>query len=679
MSLRFKLMLVALSTLALPWAGWQFVRQAEALLRQGQEQALLASAGMLAKALDARPVAWPAAGPVLYVHRLAEPVAVDGYADDWSALRPFAQALGPAQDAQKLRVLLAQDRQGLYLLAEVRDATRTRVDPADPRAATSDHVTLVLERGGESRRYRLSGAAPGPFLAAAVADGTAAATSLPAQVAGALQEDGSGYRIELRLPHAPPIERIGVGVYDAAQPGADRPEPRRLLAYDGAIAEALAPLVPDHARARLVTAEGWRIAGAGRLDADPGSAARTGWLADLVYRVAIAPGFTGSAALAGDPPRIDAPEVWQALSGIPATSWRSGEQDGVVVLTAAVPLQHAGDVRGALVLEQASRALPLLANRALVGLAVATLAALAIAGAVLLVFGASLSFRIRRLRNAAERAVRTSGRLDGPLPLADAPDELGDLARSFGKLIDEVAAYTDYLRTLASKLSHELNTPLAIVKSSLDNLDHHALEPAARPYLARARDGAERIGAIVRAMSEASRIERAIASADAEDFDLRALIAGCAESYRALAGTRALQVELPPAAVPLHGAPELIAQALDKLFDNACSFTPADGWIALSLGRRADGLAEVRVANAGPLLPAAMHERLFDSLVSLRERGARSGEAPHLGLGLYVVRLVAELHGGAASAQNLPDGSGVAFTITLAGTPRRRLAEGERA
>jgi signal transduction histidine kinase len=148
-------------------------------------------------------------------------------------------------------------------------------------------------------------------------------------------------------------------------------------------------------------------------------------------------------------------------------------------------------VRGALVLEQANRALPLLANRALFGLAGATLAALVIAGLILLLFGASLSFRIRRLRNAAERAVRTSGRLGGPMPLAGDDDELGDLARSFGKLFDEVSAYTDYLRTLASKLSHELNTPLAIVKSSLDNLDHQVLPAEARAYAARAPTAAE--------------------------------------------------------------------------------------------------------------------------------------------------------------------------------------------
>ncbi|HJT98072.1 MAG TPA: histidine kinase, partial [Rhodanobacteraceae bacterium] len=117
MSLRLKLLLVALSTLALPWAGWQFVRQTESLLRQGQEQALLASAGTLARSFATSEDGLPA-GPVLYVHRLAQRIAVDGYADDWSEVRAFAQAKGPAQDAQKLRVALGENADGLYLFAE---------------------------------------------------------------------------------------------------------------------------------------------------------------------------------------------------------------------------------------------------------------------------------------------------------------------------------------------------------------------------------------------------------------------------------------------------------------------------------------------------------------------------------------------------------------------------------
>ena len=275
----------------------------------------------------------------------------------------------------------------------------------------------------------------------------------------------------------------------------------------------------------------------------------------------------------------------------------------------------------------------------------------------------------------------SDGRLDGlfrqgRFPLADAPDEVGDLARSFEKLFVAVGGYTDYLRTLASKLSHELNTPLAIVKSSLDNLEHAlqqhgGLPPDAAPYLSRARDGVARLGALVRAMSEASRMERAIAAAEPEDVDLRDVVRGCAESYRALAEARRSNAGCPRRRCFCTVPRNSIAQALDKLFDNALSFTPSDGWLRLDL-RPLDGGAEIKLANQGPLLPEAMQGRLFDSLVSLRDK-TTPGDAPHLGLGLYVVRLVAERHDGTALAGNLEDGSGVAFSLQLHGMPRQRL------
>jgi two-component system sensor histidine kinase ChvG len=139
-------------------------------------------------------------------------------------------------------------------------------------------------------------------------------------------------------------------------------------------------------------------------------------------------------------------------------------------------------VDGVLLLEQASRAVPLLANRALLGLMLTSFGVLLVAGGILLAFATRLSLRLGRLRNAAERAQLNDGRLDGVFeqgrfPMTDATDEIGDLARSFERLFEVVGGYTDYLRTLASKLSHELNTPLAIVKSSLDNLEHAALPP----------------------------------------------------------------------------------------------------------------------------------------------------------------------------------------------------------
>jgi dedicated sortase system histidine kinase len=670
MTLRRKLLLVALCTLALPVAGWLYVRQMETLLREGQAQALTASARAMARSLVVTDAPLPPAQAGWYVQRAVNPITIDGYGDDWAPLTPWSQPLD-----KRGKLMLAEDADWLYLYADVRSTHRTRADAGDPNALAADHLVLSIGKGEQSRRYLLASAAPG-LLTARPLDPPVA--GMPELITAQWQEDGSGYRVELRLPRSLSIDHLGVAVYDAASGGDPQAvDSRPLVAYSSVLSKELSQLALDGVQARVLAPQGWLLAQTGHLStpaAAPGD--QPGWFAALVYRSLLANQVGDAEPWTQDVPRLDATEVQKASQGTPATVWRQGEARGSVVLAAAVPIERDDQVRGVLLLEQSSRAVPLLANRALLGLLLTSFSVLLVAGAILLIFATRLSLRLGRLRDAAERAQLNDGRLDGPFPMTGADDEIGDLARSFERLFEVVGGYTDYLRTLASKLSHELNTPLAIVKSSLDNLEHtlqaqQAMPPDAQPYLARARDGVARLGALVRAMSEASRMERAIAAAEPEDVDLVEVVRGCSEAYRPLAGTRRLESVLPDGSLYLHCAPELIAQALDKLFDNALSFTPDGGWLRLSLRALGDG-AEIELANQGQPLPAAMQGRLFDSLVSLRDK-ATPGDAPHLGLGLYVVRLVAERHGGVAMARNLDDGSGVAFTLQLHGMPRQRL------
>lgn len=669
MSLRRKLLLVALCTLALPIAGWLYVRQMEMLLRDGQAQALLASARAVARSLVVTGAMPQEQGRGWYVQQAANPITVDGYADDWAPLTPWSQSLD-----RRGKLLLAEDRQGLYLYVDISDTRRSRADADDVNALAADHLILVLANDNGQRRYLLASAAPGPFTARPL---DPPVSGLPDVLNAQWQEDGSGYRVELQLPRNASMRRLGVGVFDAATGGDPlAADTRPLLQYSDALSSELAKLAPDRVQARVLSARGWLLAHSGRLNAGPGPDGQPGWFASLVYRSLLATRLEDANLWSQDVPRLDTREVADALAGRPVSVWRSGEERGSVVLTAAVPITHAGRVDGVLLLEQASRSVPLLTSRALFGLLLTSFVVLLVAGGILLTFATRLSLRLARLRNAAEHAQLNDGRLDGlfergRFPMTDAADEIGDLARSFERLFEVVGGYTDYLRTLASKLSHELNTPLAIVKSSLDNLEQAELSPEAQRYLARARDGVARLGALVRAMSEASRMERSITAAEPEDVDLRDVVRGCADAYRALIGRRRLECVLPDAPLLLHCAPELVAQALDKLLDNALSFTPEQGWLRLVLRAGDDGV-EIELANQGPALPAAMQGRLFDSLVSLRGK-ATPGEAPHLGLGLYVVRLVAERHGGMAAARNLEDGSGVAFVLQLRGMPRARL------
>lgn len=669
MTLRQKLLLVALCTLALPIAGWSYVRQMENLLRDGQAQALLASADVVARSLVVTDAVSPVTGPAWYVQQMPGPITVDGYGDDWAPLTPWSQPF-----ARRGKLLLAEDDDWLYLYANVSDIQRTRADADDANALAADHLILTLENAAGRRRYLLASAAPGGLVARSL---DPAVDGLPDLLTAQWQEDGSGYRVELRLPRELSLRALGLGAYDAAS-GGDRmaADTRALVGYSDKLSGELAQLVPDRVQARVLSPQGWLLARSGRLNSAPGADGQPGWFASLVYRSLLATRLEDANLWSQDVPRLDTAEVAEARAGRSVSVWRNGEERGSVVLSATVPIKRAGRVDGVLLLEQASRSVPLLANRALFGLLLTSFGVLLAAGGILLAFATRLSLRLGRLRNAAERAQLGEGRLDGlfaqgRFPMTDAADEIGDLARSFERLFEVVGGYTDYLRTLASKLSHELNTPLAIVKSSLDNLEHAALPAEAQPYLARARDGVARLGALVRAMSESSRMERSITAAEPEDVDLREVVRGCADAYRALIGNRRLDCVLPDAPLSLHCAPELIAQALDKLLDNALSFTPEQGWLRLSLRATAGG-AEIELANQGPLLPEAMHRRLFDSLVSLRDK-ATPGDAPHLGLGLYVVRLVAERHGGVASARNLEDGSGVAFTLQLRGMSRLRL------
>jgi signal transduction histidine kinase len=98
---------------------------------------------------------------------------------------------------------------------------------------------------------------------------------------------------------------------------------------------------------------------------------------------------------------------------------------------------------------------------------------------------------------------------------------------------------------------------------------------------------------------------------------------------------------------------------LDKLAANAVDFATGDP-IEVSL-ERSGNTAILHFSNTGPLLPAAMKERLFESMVSVRAE--RATHEPHLGLGLYIVRQIVEFHGGSAIAMDRTDGSGVTFEL----------------
>jgi signal transduction histidine kinase len=247
------------------------------------------------------------------------------------------------------------------------------------------------------------------------------------------------------------------------------------------------------------------------------------------------------------------------------------------------------------------------------------------------------------------------------MPESASADEIGALSRGFERLLARLSEHAQYLRTLGGKLSHELRTPLTIVRSSLDNLESEGLRDDQRRYITRAREGTQRLQSILSALGAAARVEESIKQSERVNFDLRELLVSAVAAYRDGFPATHFALQTPEDPCFARGAPDLMVQLLDKLIENAVDFCPKDGTVTVRLERVQANYC-LQVANDGPLIPEALMGRLFESLFEQREGG---DDKPHFGLGLYIVRLIAEFHGGTAVAANRDDGSGVVFTIML--------------
>ncbi len=355
-------------------------------------------------------------------------------------------------------------------------------------------------------------------------------------------------------------------------------------------------------------------------------------------------------------------EIAHALLGAPATRLRASADGRAVIVSAAHPIWSRDDVVGAVVVEETTHSILAVRSRALERLLLTTIVVFALAAAVLLGFATRLSNRIRRLRDEAESAVDARGRLKRLTAGSQAGDEIGDLSRSFSAVLEKLAQHHGYLESLAGRLSHELRTPIAVVRSSLENLKLEQ-EPAQRQvYLERAEEGLARLSRILTRMSEATRLEQGLAGEVRRRFDLAAVTRECVDGYRLAYPEREFELQAPAQAFAVDGSPDLFAQLLDKLVANAVDFGRPGTPVRIALAR--DGHAvRLTVTNAGAPIPDAVRGRLFESMISARAE--RAGSEPHLGLGLYIARLIAEFHGGSIAAENLADGSGVSLRLTF--------------
>jgi len=305
---------------------------------------------------------------------------------------------------------------------------------------------------------------------------------------------------------------------------------------------------------------------------------------------------------------------------------------------------------------------------------------LVLAGGALAFF--SLTRRLRRLQRAMT-AFRGEGTAPGTATVGLAPvpsprDEIDVLHNDFIALADRIGDQVDALkrsdevrRELVTNVSHDLRTPLAALRGSLETLALKGNALGARErgaFLAAAQAQSERLGRLIDQLFELSLLDGEATPWQAEDFPLAELVSDTVEKDRQRAEAKGVRIELEvPASLPfVRGNLGLIERTLSNLLDNALRHTPAGGEVRVSLGLAADGRVQVSVRDTGEGIPARHQARIFERFYRVGDDARGPGGA---GLGLAIAARVVELHGGTLTVESRPgEGSRFCFDLPAAGS-----------
>lgn len=267
---------------------------------------------------------------------------------------------------------------------------------------------------------------------------------------------------------------------------------------------------------------------------------------------------------------------------------------------------------------------------------------------------------VRRLIEGAN-SLAQGERLEQRLQATQAIPELVEFAGAFNASLDRIAGLTEELEAANDQLAHELRTPLARIRGNMEAALTTRDVQAMREAAARGIDEIERAVSLVQTILSIRAGDARSMRLHLEMTSLGQLVSDTVELYQAAAEARSIALQWAPGADAwMLLDQQRIRQALSNLLDNALAYTPEGGTVIVAM-QVSDEWATVSVADTGPGLSETDSPRIWRRF----SRGsAASASTPGIGLGLSLVRAVANVHHGEADGRNRP-GGGAEFWIRL--------------
>ena len=253
------------------------------------------------------------------------------------------------------------------------------------------------------------------------------------------------------------------------------------------------------------------------------------------------------------------------------------------------------------------------------------------------------------------------------LPLRGTDDELDQLAKTVNQLLDRIARHLEVRRDFLANAAHELRTPLAAIRSSVEvALGSNRTATEYEELLGEIIEEGSSLEALVNQLLLLSETEADVLKNRGERFSIDNVVSKAVEMFRGVAEAKDIQLNVGTIdRVEMEGNRQHLRQVLNNLLDNAIKFTPDGGTVSITLTRHATlSQFTLEVSDTGIGIRDEDRLRLFERFFRADNARRRESETKGTGLGLSICRAVVEAHGGTISATSQL-GKGTTFTVVL--------------
>ncbi len=289
-----------------------------------------------------------------------------------------------------------------------------------------------------------------------------------------------------------------------------------------------------------------------------------------------------------------------------------------------------------------------------------------LAGLVIAALASWMILRVLERRiDQFSRAARdiASGRLNTRIALNTDGDAFGRLGIAINAMLERIEVLVCELRAVTDSMAHDLRSPVARIRSSLERSFETTEDALARGALADAIDETDGLQRLLDTALEISRTEAGIGRNQFSPFDLAQMLADLAEVYGPLAEQEGFEITVQaPGPLMVMAHRELLFRAVSNLIDNALKYAAGGSKIDLALDASANPQIRLIVRDNGPGIPASDRDEAVRRFGRLDPARTRSGA----GLGLSLVATIANLHGGSLVLDHCePGGLAVIVQLTI--------------